>query len=69
MLQVHDIRETRVYREAKEEGAKEAIQEEKLRTIIKLAARKMNAADIAEIVELDLDLVNRELAKSQASSP
>jgi predicted transposase/invertase (TIGR01784 family) len=85
MLQVHDIRETRVYQEAKEEGLKEGKEEglkegmekgieterqrsfeEKLRSIPKMAARKMNAADIAEILELDLDLVNRELTKGQA---
>jgi hypothetical protein len=37
--------------------------EEKLRTIPKLAARKMGATDIAEILGLDLELMNRELAK------
>ena len=48
MLQVHDIRETRVYQEALQEGIEERAaaeglaQEEKLRTIPKMAARKMN---------------------------
>jgi len=59
MQQLHDIRATRVYQEAKEEG----IHEEKLRSIPKLAALKLNAADIAKFLELDLELVKRELAK------
>ena len=65
MLQVHDIRETRVYQEALQEGIEKGIQEEQLRTIAKLAARKMSAADIADILGLDLELVCRELAKTQ----
>jgi predicted transposase/invertase (TIGR01784 family) len=79
MLQVHDIRETRVYQEAKEEGLQEGIEkgiekgieeerqrnfEEKLRTIARMAA-KMTAEDIAEILDLDLDLVREQMAKKR----
>ena len=61
MLQLHDIRESRVYQEAKEEGA----EEERLRSISKMAARKMSAADIAEILELDVELVRKAMAKNE----
>jgi len=73
MLQVHDVRETRIYQEAKEEGRKEGIEkerqrsfEEKLRSISKLAALKMSADDIADLLGLDLDLVRKEVAKTQS---
>jgi predicted transposase/invertase (TIGR01784 family) len=77
MLQVHDIRETRVYQEAKEEGLKEGIEkgiekgieegarQEKLRSIAKMAARKMSPDDIAEIMAVDVELVRAEIAKKQ----
>jgi predicted transposase/invertase (TIGR01784 family) len=88
MLQVHDIRETRIYQEAKQEGVdeerarrsekideerarlSEKIDEErarhlqdKLRSVAKLAALPLAPNQIAEILELDLDLVREELAK------
>jgi len=68
MLQVHDIRETRVYQEAKEEGAQEERQrhlDEKLRSVAKMAARGISAADIAEFLGLDVDTVLVELAKNR----
>ena len=67
MLQVHDIRESRVYQEAKEEGMKEGIEKgiEKgiAMAITKMAARKMSAAHIAEILEVDVELVRRAMAE------
>ena len=45
MLQVHDIRESRVYQEAVEEGTAIAI--------VKMAAKKMSVAEIATILELE----------------
>ncbi len=81
MLQVNDIRETRVYQEAKEEGLKEGrelgreegrgegreegreegIEKgiEKGIAIAKMAANKMSAAEIASILELDVELVRK----------
>ncbi len=78
MLQVHDIRETRVYQEAKEEGLKEGMEkgiekgmekgiekerqrniQEKLGSVAKLAALKMSAEDVAEILGLDIELVRK----------
>jgi predicted transposase/invertase (TIGR01784 family) len=67
MLQVHDIRQSRVYKEAVEEGIEKERQrsfEEKLHAIPKLAARQMSAAEIADILGLDVELVRQQLAKS-----
>jgi predicted transposase/invertase (TIGR01784 family) len=58
MLQVNDIRETRVYQEGKEEGIKEGI----ARAIVKLAARKMLAEEIAAVMEVDIALVHQVLS-------
>jgi predicted transposase YdaD len=55
MLQVHDIRETRVYQEGVEEGA--------AKVIAKLA-KKMSAEEIAAILELDVEQVRKVLASS-----
>jgi predicted transposase YdaD len=57
MLQVHDIRETRVYQEAKEEGRQEGI----AHAISKLAAKKMPAEEIAATLEVDIELVRQVL--------
>jgi predicted transposase/invertase (TIGR01784 family) len=69
MLQVHDIRETRVYQEAKEEGLKEGIEKgmekgmekERLRAISMMAARNMSAAEIADILGLDEQFVRQHM--------
>jgi len=61
MLQVDDIRKTRVFREAKEEGLKEGIELGKLRAVAALAALKMSAERIAETLELDIQLVRKEM--------
>jgi len=78
MLQVHDIRETRVYRDAKEEGLKEGIEkgiekgakqerdrqfQNQLRAVARMAARKIPAEDIAEMLGLDITLVRAEMAR------
>jgi predicted transposase/invertase (TIGR01784 family) len=62
MLQVHDIRETRVYQEAKEEGFKEGIDH----AIIKLSAKKMTAEEIASNLDVDIELV-RQVLKSRTN--
>jgi predicted transposase/invertase (TIGR01784 family) len=73
MLHVDDIRKTRVYREAKEEGQQEARQEErerqyqeKLRAIQRMAALKIAPLDIANILELDVEVVREQIAKNGA---
>jgi predicted transposase/invertase (TIGR01784 family) len=66
MLQVHDIRQTRVYQEAKEEGRKEGIETERQRSIAKMAAMKMSAETIADLLGLNVDLVRKEMAKNPA---
>lgn len=71
MAQVHDIRATRVYQEAKEEGLKEGIEEErqrsfqeKLRSVAIMAALKISADTIADLLALDVDLVRKEMARN-----
>jgi predicted transposase/invertase (TIGR01784 family) len=60
MLQVHDIRETRVYQEAMEEGAKKVT----ARHIVNMAAKKIPAEEIAAILEVNIELVH-EVLKSR----
>ena len=68
MLQVDDLRNTRVYQEAKEEGLKEGIEKgieaERQRSIAKMAALQMPADAIADLLGLDVDLVRKEMAKN-----
>ncbi|HEV3448663.1 MAG TPA: Rpn family recombination-promoting nuclease/putative transposase [Gemmataceae bacterium] len=72
MLQVHDIRETRVYQEAREEGLKEGMEKgmekERLRAISMMAARNMSAAEIADILGLDEEFVRQQTANGSTKS-
>ena len=78
MLHVDDIRKTRVYREAKEEGQQEGRQEgrqeERERqiqrdrhAIAKLTAMKMSPEAIADILNVEVDFVYKELAEKETS--
>jgi len=60
MLQVHDIRESRVYQEALQEGIEKGI----AMAIAKMAAKKMAAEEIAAILELDVERVRQVLTNS-----
>jgi len=60
MLQVHDIRETRVYQEALEEGEKKGL----ARAIVILAAKKIPTEEIASSLEVDIEFV-RQVLKSR----
>ena len=66
MLQIHDIRESRVYQEAMAEGRKEGMEKgiETGAAIVRLAARKKSVAEIAAILGVDVELVNQTLAKT-----
>lgn len=55
MLQVHDIRETRIYQEAKEEG----VAEEKMRLVTVMLQRNMPVSEIAEILGMNVEQVQR----------
>jgi predicted transposase/invertase (TIGR01784 family) len=69
MLQVYDIRETRVYQEAKEEGVQEERQrnlEEKLGSVGKWATFNIPAERIAEILGLDEETVRKHMAKNSS---
>jgi predicted transposase YdaD len=66
MLQLHDIRESRVFQEAREEGMKEERErhlQEKLRSVTKWAALNVSAEDIARILEMDIVLVREQMSK------
>lgn len=69
MLQIHDIRETRVYQEAVQEGIEKGKSEglkEGIETgvaIARLAAGNTSAAEIAHILNLDVKLVRQVLSQ------
>jgi predicted transposase YdaD len=67
MLQIHDIRESRVYQEAIEEGEKKGMEKgiEKGAAIVRLAARKKSVAEIAAVLEVDVELVRQVLAQAE----
>jgi predicted transposase/invertase (TIGR01784 family) len=63
MLQIHDIRESKVYQEAVEEGIEKGREEGLALAIAKMAAKKISAEEIAAILELDVEMVRQVLAK------
>ncbi len=66
MLHIPDIRETRVFQEGVEVGVeqeRERQQKEKLKAIAEMAALKVSPKDIAKILQLDIKVVRKELAK------
>ncbi len=69
MLQIHDIRQSRVYREAKEEGLKEGLKEGMEKgtadAIVKMAASSIAAEEIAQILKLDIEAVRKVLEKAE----
>jgi predicted transposase/invertase (TIGR01784 family) len=73
MLQVNDLRETKVYQEAKQEGwqegrqegRQEGIVEERRRAIARLAARDLPVQQIADLLGLAIDEVRSELPGPQ----
>jgi predicted transposase YdaD len=66
MLDMHDIRETRVYQDAVEEGIEKERQRLLKESIPKMAALKMPASAIADILGVDVDLVQKELEKNHS---
>ena len=62
MLQVHDIRQSRVYQEAREEGILEGIAI--ANEIAKLAAKNMTAEEIASNLKLDVELVRNAMTNA-----
>jgi predicted transposase/invertase (TIGR01784 family) len=65
MLQIHDLRETRVYQEARaegrKEGRKEGVQKGIALAIKKMAAKRIPAKKIAAILEVEIALVHQVL--------
>jgi predicted transposase YdaD len=63
MLKIHDIRESRVYQEAKEEGREEVV------AIARLAAKGKSDVEIASILKMDVELVRQMLEKMNSDYP
>ncbi len=63
MLQIHDIRESRVYQEAMEEGEKKGMA--KGVAIARLAAEKKSVAEIAAILKVEVEQVRQVLAQAE----
>jgi predicted transposase/invertase (TIGR01784 family) len=65
MLQVNDIRETRVFKEALEEGRVEGREEGINFAICRLAAKNMSAEQIAETLEVSAEQVREVIANAR----
>jgi len=61
MLEVNDLRETRVFQEGREEGREEERDRLLREAVPQLAARGFTAGEIAEILKVDLQTVNKTL--------
>jgi predicted transposase YdaD len=61
MLQVHDIRDTKVYQEGIEEGKQEGIASERRRLIAQLSARNMSPEEIADLLDVPVEFVRSHL--------
>jgi len=59
MLGLGDIRQTRVYQEAKEEGLQEGERRGKLKTVPKLLAKGLTVNQIAEVLDLSVEEVRQ----------
>ncbi len=59
MLNVDSLKNTRFYREAKEEGVEEGILKSKQETIPRLMKLGLSIEQIAESLELDVDTVRK----------
>jgi predicted transposase/invertase (TIGR01784 family) len=68
MLQINDIRESRVWKDAKQEGVNEGFDigfdKGTTNAIAKMAAKKMPAEEIANILELDVEQVRQTIANA-----
>lgn len=67
MLQLHDIRESRAYQEAVEEGLKKGMEKgmEKGVAIARLTAEKKSVAEIAALLEVNVELVRQVLGQAE----
>jgi predicted transposase/invertase (TIGR01784 family) len=68
MLGLSELRQTRVYQEALEEGREEGQLEAKLKMVLRLLQRGFTVEEIAEITELDVETV-MEKAQEQSETP
>ncbi|WP_225893985.1 RpnC/YadD family protein [Atlanticothrix silvestris] len=68
MLGLDAIRNTRVYQEAKEEGKLESKLEGKLEVVPRVLKLGLSVEQIAEALELDIEVVRQAAAKSSSDS-
>jgi predicted transposase/invertase (TIGR01784 family) len=61
MLQISDLRDTRVYQEALEEGREEGTREYAIKVILNMASKQVPPEKIAEFLEVGVDLVQQVL--------
>jgi predicted transposase/invertase (TIGR01784 family) len=61
MLQIHDIRESRIYQEGRMEGIEKGV----ALTIAKMATKGLSAQEIAAMLDLDLERVQQAMAKTE----
>ena len=61
MLDLNLLKETKVYQEAKEEGKEEGELKTKLKILPKLIERGMSIQEIAELLELDTEVIRKAL--------
>jgi predicted transposase YdaD len=57
MLQISDLRETRVYQDALQEGREEGKKEQAVKAILNMAAKQVPLDEIASFLEVDLAFV------------
>ena len=61
MLELSELKQTRVYQEAREEGREEGKLETKLEIVPRLQQRGFSLDEIAELLELDLATIRATL--------
>jgi hypothetical protein len=62
MFIIHDIRESRVWQDAFKEGFEDGLKKGMMIVAARLAASKMPAEVIADILEFDVELVRQAIA-------
>jgi predicted transposase/invertase (TIGR01784 family) len=65
MFGLQELKQTKVYQEAKEEGRQEERQELKSAIISELFKEGLSLEQIARIVKLPIEIVQREIEKSE----
>lgn len=65
MLQIHDIRESRLYQDVLQEGIEKGFEKGMAAAITKMAAKDMSAEEIAAMLEVDVEAVRQALTNAE----